>query len=92
MIRIDEPKRWEGMTGNPYPQALWSHVWPDIPDKQGVKELHAFAKRLRLKRKWFQNKPGFPHYDITHAFYGDAIRLGAVRSSLAVWYRQRRVR
>jgi len=31
-----------------------------------VEELHRFAvEGLGLKRKWFQNKPGYPHYDLT---------------------------
>lgn len=44
-----------------------------------VDELHAFAKRLRLKREWFQNKPnGTPHYDLTIAKRERALALGAV--------------
>ena len=28
-------------------------------------ELHAFAQKMGLKRRWFQNKPDHPHYDLT---------------------------
>jgi hypothetical protein len=28
------------------------------------KELHAFAKKIGLKREWFQDKHRIPHYDI----------------------------
>lgn len=31
---------------------------------EGLDELHAFAKKLGLKREWFQDKPRHPHYDI----------------------------
>jgi hypothetical protein len=27
-------------------------------------ELHEFAKRIGLKREWYQNKPPHPHYDL----------------------------
>lgn len=28
-------------------------------------ELHAFAKKIGLKKEWYQNKGGHPHYDLT---------------------------
>lgn len=28
-------------------------------------ELHIFAKKIGLKRAWFQNSGRFPHYDLT---------------------------
>jgi hypothetical protein len=28
-------------------------------------ELHGFAKKIGLKRKWFQEHPVHPHYDLT---------------------------
>lgn len=27
--------------------------------------LHAFAARIGLKRRWFQNRGSYPHYDLT---------------------------
>lgn len=30
-----------------------------------LKELHEFASEIGLKRAWFQDKPNFPHYDLT---------------------------
>lgn len=53
--------------------ARWSHLAAD-----GVDELHAFAQKIGLKRAWFQDKPGFPHYDVTDAKRQQAIRAGAI--------------
>jgi hypothetical protein len=30
-----------------------------------LEELHRFARSIGLKRKWFQNHPRHPHYDLT---------------------------
>jgi hypothetical protein len=43
----------------------------------GNEELHAFAKRIGLKREWFQRKSSYPHYDLTAARRIAALRLGA---------------
>jgi hypothetical protein len=40
-------------------------------------ELHAFAKKLRLSRSWFQPK-SHPHYDLTPKNLDRAILLGAL--------------
>jgi hypothetical protein len=40
-------------------------------------ELHAFAARLGLKRAWFQESRGRPHYDLTARRREAAVRLGA---------------
>jgi hypothetical protein len=37
------------------------HMISDV----SLDELYAFAQKLRLKRKWFQSKPGYEHYDLT---------------------------
>ena len=40
-------------------------------------ELHEMAIRLGVRR-WFQDKPGAPHYDISKANRSLAIRYGAI--------------
>jgi len=40
-------------------------------------ELHIMARRLSLKRSWFQNRT-LPHYDLTLNKRQHAIRLGAI--------------
>lgn len=42
-----------------------------------LKELHEMADAIGINRKWFQNKPGKPHYDICQAKKQKAIDLGA---------------
>jgi hypothetical protein len=45
-----------------------------------TKELHNFAKRLKLSRSWFQGGVGgkAPHYDLTNTKRRVAISLGAI--------------
>lgn len=42
-----------------------------------VDELHAFARRLRLRQEWFQPLSS-PHYDLTPEKQARALALGAV--------------
>lgn len=62
---------------HPWRGRLWCHLFSDDID-----ELHAFAKRLRLKRAWFQEPPkaSWRHYDITDTKRARALRLGAVEA------------
>lgn len=43
-----------------------------------VDELHAFAKRIGLRREWFQLHALAPHYDLTPQRRERALALGAV--------------
>lgn len=43
-----------------------------------LNELHNMARRIGVKRKWFQNKPGKPHYDICISKRKLAIDFGAL--------------
>lgn len=70
MIYVHEPMKVRRNKNWPYIEA--SHLYADT-----VEELHSFAKSLNLKRSWFQDKPDFPHYDITRNKYYQAIKLGA---------------
>ena len=64
------------------------HVWPNAKHrcfKSGsshltadtIEELHAFAKRIGLRRTWFQNHRVLPHYDLTPARREAALNAGA---------------
>jgi len=43
-----------------------------------LEELHLFAGRLGLHRKWFQDHRRLPHYDLTPNKRRQAVALGAV--------------
>lgn len=58
----------------PYRGSYYCHMMTDGE----IEELHEFAQRLGLKRAWFQNKPGHPHYDISSNKRKQAIKMGAV--------------
>jgi hypothetical protein len=60
----DEQIPWRGR--------LWCHLVAD-----SLSELHAFARRLGLKRSWFQNGSRYPHYDVTISVRDKALGLGA---------------
>ena len=69
--RVDEIQKW------PTPIRCFRdgscHLTADTLD-----ELHAFAKRIGLKRGWFQGKSSTPHYDLTPARREKALAGGAV--------------
>lgn len=58
------------------------HLWADTEA-----ELHAFAKRLGLKRSWFQEHPRLVHYDLTVARRAKAIELGATERDVKDYFR-----
>lgn len=46
-----------------------------------IEELHVFAKRIGLKRSWFQNGRRLKHYDLTPNMRKKAIACNAVEST-----------
>lgn len=50
------------------------HLFADTLD-----ELHEAARRLGLRREWFQGKTAFAHYDLTAKRRAEAVRLGIAR-------------
>ena len=57
----------------PWRGKLWCHMSAD-----SMEELHEFANRLGLKRSWFQDAGGIPHYDLTESKRRQALAMGAV--------------
>lgn len=51
----------------------WCHLVADSID-----ELHEFAKRLGVERRWFHRHASYPHYDVTTEMRANALKLGAV--------------
>ena len=58
-----------------------------------IKELHAFAGRIGLKRAWFQDN-NIPHYDLTAGKRAQALQEGAHNvdreQAVAIWRSIRR--
>jgi len=66
----------------------WCHLWCDAGNEE---ELHLLAAKVGMKRAWFQDKPGFPHYDLVPKRRELAIKLGAVRTDLREWVLEKRL-
>lgn len=62
-----------------------AHLTADTLD-----ELHAFAKRIGLKRAWFQDHRVAPHYDLSPFRHALALSLGAVLVPMREQLRRRR--
>ena len=65
---------------------VWSHLFGDDID-----ELHLFAKGIGLRRDYFQNRPTFPHYDLTPNKRNIAILRGAKEVHLIDFLREQRM-
>lgn len=57
-----------------------------------LEELHEFARRLGLKRTWFQDHIVVPHYDLSPGKHAKAIENGATYMSQIEQSRMRRAR
>lgn len=62
---------------------MWCHMWADTED-----ELHAMAKKIGMKKEWFQNHGKLPHYDLVPTRRAAAIRYGAIEMSVLEWKRR----
>jgi hypothetical protein len=86
MTVLVDPAIW------PWRDRRWAHLVSDV----SYDELHAFAARLGLERRWFQGD----HYDIPADYRERAIELGAepvpsrelIRRLVASGLRRRRQR
>jgi len=68
MIYVDKLRNW------PNKKAKWCHLLSD----EGEEELHTFAKRIGLRRKWYQGQRDLPHYDLSPGFREKAVEAGAI--------------
>jgi hypothetical protein len=78
-FKKDQPKAEQVYVGNlefGFGRMLMSHMGsPDID------ALHKMADAIGISRKWFQDIPHHPHYDISKGKKALAIKLGAVEVS-----------
>lgn len=64
---------------------IWSHLFGT-----DIEELHLFARGIGLRRIWFQDKPTFPHYDLTPFKRNLAILRGAEQKLVIDFLREKR--
>lgn len=64
----------------------WAHLWCDAGQED---QLHAFARKIGLRREWFQDRHDFPHYDLTPNRRRLALVNGATAMRLADWLKAR---
>lgn len=63
------------------PNKKWRYEWScHLFSDSSVEELHKFAKKLGLRKSWFQDST-LPHYDLTKNKRGVAMRAGATPCS-----------
>ncbi len=70
-VYVDEFRQW-GPTRIRCFAAGSCHMTADTLD-----ELHAMARRIGLRPRWFQPHPIHPHYDLTASRREHALRVGA---------------
>jgi len=68
MIYVDKLRKCK-------PNRKWPWFWSCHLTADSLRELHAFAKRLGLRRIWFQERRS--HYDLTEGMRNRALGLGA---------------
>jgi len=62
----------------------WCHLW-----SEDLEALHALAESIGMRREWFQDRAGFPHYDLSPSGREKALAHGAREVSLKAWLRER---
>jgi hypothetical protein len=61
----------------------WCHLW--AADGGSIAELHSIAVKIGLRKAYFQNRAGFPHYDLVPSKRRLALSAGAVAMDLKLW-------
>lgn len=75
-VYVDELRQYSRNQIQPAARYLgtrWAHLTADSEE-----ELHVFARRLGLRREWFQDGGGVAHYDLVPRRYATALQLGAL--------------
>ncbi len=84
MIYVDEVRTYDDVKGEARRWGRrWCHMWAATPQQE--EELHEMARKVGLKRQYFQNRPGFPHYDMIPSKRALAMENGATFMSLRQW-------
>lgn len=70
-VYVDEFRLWLPRQPRPFHKGS-CHLTAD-----SIEELHEFARRIGLRRGWFQGKSLVPHYDLTEPRRERALAAGA---------------
>lgn len=89
-VYVDEPFVWPASTGQTHRVGVrhghrWCHMWSD-----DLEALHNLARKIGLRPAWFQDKPGFPHYDLIPTKRSLALLYGAQEKSLREYLIERK--
>lgn len=71
-VYVDAIQEWGARPGFRYSRSC--HMYADT-----LAELHAMAAAIGMRREWFQDRDGFPHYDLVPSRRMRAVELGAVQ-------------
>lgn len=66
-VYVDQLREWGWSKG------ASCHLLADTPE-----ELHAFAGKIGMQRRWFQRLASTPHYDLTATRRKRAVLAGAI--------------
>jgi 1-aminocyclopropane-1-carboxylate deaminase/D-cysteine desulfhydrase-like pyridoxal-dependent ACC family enzyme len=75
IVMVDEVRIWPNAKG--IFRKGSAHLTVDGTTPEHLEALHAFAKRLGLRREWFQDHKLAPHYDLVPARHAAALDAGA---------------
>lgn len=81
MIYIDSPRLYPNAPAR-LRNRPWSHLWSSTND---AVEVLVFGHDIGLRLSWFQDRPGFPHFDVMPVYRRKAIEAGAQEKSLREW-------
>ena len=78
MVYVDSLMGWPSSKRWRYGKAC--HLF--VPFGEPIETLHEFARKLGMRREWFQvSNSGLPHYDLTASRRERAVALGAIEAS-----------
>lgn len=65
-----------GVSMWPFGRMIMCHMFVAAPSQ--LDKLHQMADDVGLRRAWFQDREGLPHYDISKSVRKKAVALGAI--------------